>query len=156
MSYPVFLILKTAAAVSFALSLYPTALCGRVSLGHAGTLAIGAYLFATTESVTLPVVALTLFSFLLSYFTSHLSNENFGALTLALGEAVRIFLSNTQAVGGASGYVLKTRHPYFALISLFLSLTVCALISRSRLSLYLKAQKDEQQVDLHFRLHTRF
>lgn len=144
MSYPVFLFLKTACAVGFALSLYPTALCGRHSLGHAGTLAMGAYLFATTRSVSVTVAVLFCWGFLVSYLTSHVSDGHFGALTLALGEGTRIFLSNLTAVGGASGLVLQKRYPFFPVISLVLTLAVTYCFSKTKTALYCKALCDDE------------
>ena len=85
---------------------------GQFSIGHAGFMAVGAYLAAVcTVKFQLPfivaimvgAVAAGLLGFLIGLPTLRLSGDYLAIATLGLGEIIRITILNIPYVGGASG-----------------------------------------------------
>lgn len=85
---------------------------GQFSLGHAGFMAVGAYVSAVcTVFLHLPfvvslvggAVAAGLLGFLVGMPTLRLQGDYLAIATLGMGEIIRICILNIQQVGGASG-----------------------------------------------------
>jgi len=89
-----------------------TGFTGLFSFGHAGFMAIGAYIAATmTMKFSVPFIfallmggfAAMLISLLLGKLTLNLKGDYFCIATLGFGEATRLILDNLQYFGGARG-----------------------------------------------------
>ncbi len=89
-----------------------TGFTGLFSFGHAGFMAIGAYIAATmTMKLSIPFIfalliggfAAMLVSLLLGKLTLNLKGDYFCIATLGFGEATRLILDNVQYFGGARG-----------------------------------------------------
>lgn len=89
-----------------------TGFTGMFSFGHAGFMAIGAYVAATmTMKAGIPFIfalliggfAAMLVSLLLGKLTLNLKGDYFCIATLGFGEATRLILDNVQYFGGARG-----------------------------------------------------
>jgi len=89
-----------------------TGFTGLFSFGHAGFMAIGAYIAATmTMKFSVPFIfallmggfAAMLISLLLGKLTLNLKGDYFCIATLGFGEATRLILDNVQYFGGARG-----------------------------------------------------
>lgn len=100
-----------------------TGFTGQFSIGHAGFMAIGAYLGAVlTVKMQLPFVAALVGSaiaaaflgFMIGLPTLRLSGDYLAIATLGLGEIIRICILNIQYVGGASGFMGIPRYTTFA------------------------------------------
>ncbi len=87
---------------------------GQFSIGHAGFMAVGAYLGAVlTVKLQLPFIvailggasAAGLLGFLIGLPTLRLSGDYLAIATLGLGEIIRITILNIPYVGGASGFM---------------------------------------------------
>jgi branched-chain amino acid transport system permease protein len=85
---------------------------GQFSLGHAGFMAIGAYMSAVFTmflhapfivSLLAGGIAAGILGFLIGLPTLRLQGDYLAIATLGLGEIIRICILNTNAVGGASG-----------------------------------------------------
>lgn len=96
---------------------------GQFSLGHAGFMAIGAYISAIiTVKFQLPfalaiisgAAAAGLLGFLIGLPTLRLNGDYLAIATLGLGEIIRITILNIQYVGGASGFMGIPRYTNFA------------------------------------------
>jgi len=96
---------------------------GQFSLGHAGFMAIGAYVSAiATVKLSLPFFAAILagavgaafVGFLIGIPTLRLNGDYLAIATLGLGEIIRIVILNVQYVGGASGFMGIPRYTNFA------------------------------------------
>lgn len=96
---------------------------GQFSLGHAGFMAIGAYMSAIiTVKFQLPFIlaivvaalAAALLGFLIGIPTLRLNGDYLAIATLGLGEIIRITILNIQYVGGASGFMGIPRYTNFA------------------------------------------
>lgn len=90
-----------------------TGFTGLFSFGHAGFMAIGAYIAAIfTARLHLPfvlaiaagAVAAGFISWLLGLITLNLKGDYFCIATMGFGEAVRVILNNIPYVGGARGW----------------------------------------------------
>ena len=86
---------------------------GQFSLGHAGFMAVGAYVgVVATVNFHLPlIVALILgaacaglLGFLIGLPTLRLRGDYLAIATLGLGEIIRIVIMNIEYVGGAAGF----------------------------------------------------
>ncbi len=143
MSYPLFLVLKILASTTFALSMYPQTLVGRLSLGQAGTLMLASYVFALTRSPLLTALVLGVVGAVVSFCGNNLAPSQFSALNLALGEAVRISFSNCQAVGGASGLTLSHRPVWLVPVLFVVTFVFCLSLSKSKTALVFKATRDD-------------
>lgn len=87
---------------------------GQFSIGHAGFLAVGAYVGAImTVKLELPFVvallagtaAAAVLGFLIGIPTLRLNGDYLAIATLGLGEIIRISILNIDYVGGASGFM---------------------------------------------------
>lgn len=104
---------------------------GQFSLGHAGFMAVGAYVgVVLTTNFHLPFLAAILLGglaaaflgFLIGLPTLRLQGDYLAIATLGLGEIIRIVIMNIQYVGGAAGFTgipHKTTFPWVFLIMLF-------------------------------------
>ncbi|MBB6217038.1 branched-chain amino acid transport system permease protein [Anaerosolibacter carboniphilus] len=90
-----------------------TGFTGLFSFGHAGFMAIGAYITAVmTIHFHMPFlmalgiggIAAALASFFIGKLTLNLKGDYFCIATLGLGEAIRLILDNVQYFGGARGW----------------------------------------------------
>lgn len=96
---------------------------GQFSLGHAGFMAVGAYVSAiATVKLGLPFIAAIVFGavaagflgFLIGIPTLRLNGDYLAIATLGLGEIIRIVILNVSYVGGASGFMGIPRYTNFA------------------------------------------
>jgi len=95
---------------------------GQFSIGHAGFMAVGAYLGAVlTVKMHLPfivaifggAVAAGMLGFLIGLPTLRLNGDYLAIATLGLGEIIRITILNIPYVGGASGFMGIPRYTTF-------------------------------------------
>lgn len=95
---------------------------GQFSIGHAGFMAVGAYLGAIlTVKFQLPFAAAILagaagaglLGFVIGLPTLRLSGDYLAIATLGLGEIIRITILNIPYVGGASGFMGIPRYTTF-------------------------------------------
>lgn len=95
---------------------------GQFSIGHAGFMAVGAYLGAVlTVKMHLPFIVAILGSavaagflgFVIGLPTLRLSGDYLAIATLGLGEIIRITILNIPYVGGASGFMGIPRYTTF-------------------------------------------
>jgi len=95
---------------------------GQFSIGHAGFMAVGAYLAAVcTVKLQLPfivailagAVAAGFLGFVIGLPTLRLSGDYLAIATLGLGEIIRITILNIPYVGGASGLMGIPRYTNF-------------------------------------------
>lgn len=96
---------------------------GQFSLGHAGFMAVGAYLSAIiTVKFQLPFLLAILtgalgagaLGFLIGLPTLRLRGDYLAIATLGLGEIIRITILNIPYIGGASGFMGIPRYTNFA------------------------------------------
>jgi len=96
---------------------------GQFSLGHAGFMAVGAYVSAiVTMKLGLPFIvaimagacAAGLLGLLIGLPTLRLSGDYLAIATLGLGEIIRITILNINYIGGASGLMGIPRYTNFA------------------------------------------
>ena len=96
---------------------------GQFSIGHAGFMAVGAYVSAVLSvKFELPFILAILGSaasagllgFLIGLPTLRLKGDYLAIATLGLGEIIRICILNIQYVGGASGFMGIPRYTNFA------------------------------------------
>ena len=104
---------------------------GQFSLGHAGFMAIGAYVSAImTTNFHLPFLAALIagalaaafLGFLIGLPTLRLNGDYLAIATLGLGEIIRITIMNIQYVGGAAGFMgipHYTTFPWVFFVMLF-------------------------------------
>lgn len=95
---------------------------GQFSIGHAGFMAVGAYLGAVlTVKLHLPflvailggALAAGMLGFLIGLPTLRLNGDYLAIATLGLGEIIRITILNIPYVGGASGFMGIPRYTTF-------------------------------------------
>ena len=95
---------------------------GQFSIGHAGFMAVGAYLSAVlTVKLQLPFIAAILggafaagmLGFAIGLPTLRLNGDYLAIATLGLGEIIRICILNISYVGGASGFMGIPRYTDF-------------------------------------------
>ena len=88
-----------------------TGFTGLFSFGHAGFMAIGAYVSAICTlhyhmpflvAMVLGAVVAMIMSFLIGYFTLGLKGDYFCIATLGFGESVRLIFDNLDFFGGAA------------------------------------------------------
>ena len=106
---------------------------GQFSIGHAGFMAVGAYVSAVLSvKFELPFILAILGSaasagllgFMIGLPTLRLKGDYLAIATLGLGEIIRICILNIQYVGGASGFMGIPRYTSFAWV---FALTVATL-----------------------------
>lgn len=106
---------------------------GQFSIGHAGFMAVGAYLSAVlTVKMQLPflvaifggAVAAGILGFIIGLPTLRLKGDYLAIATLGLGEIIRITILNIPYVGGASGFMGIPRHTTFTWVFLFAVFTI--------------------------------
>ena len=106
---------------------------GQFSIGHAGFMAVGAYVSAVLSvKFELPFILAILGSaasagllgFMIGLPTLRLKGDYLAIATLGLGEIIRICILNIQYVGGASGFMGIPRYTNFAWV---FALTVVTL-----------------------------
>ncbi|MGF6376894.1 branched-chain amino acid transport system permease protein [Clostridiales Family XIII bacterium PM5-7] len=132
-----------------------TGFTGLFSFGHAGFMAIGAYVAATcTMQLGIPYfiailiggIAAMVASFLIGYFTLDLKGDYFCIATLGFGEAVRLILDNLAYFGGARGLPsipMETTLPKVLIINVIAVLCVVLLI-KSRQGRNMVAIREEE------------
>lgn len=106
---------------------------GQFSIGHAGFMAVGAYLSAVlTVKMQLPfLVAIVggalgagFLGFVIGLPTLRLKGDYLAIATLGLGEIIRITILNIPYVGGASGFMGIPRYTNFIWVCAFAVFTV--------------------------------
>lgn len=132
---------------------------GMVSLGTASFVGIGGYAFiGLLNKAGLPValavpasgIASALLALLVSRAVFRLRGLYFTVGTLALAEALRMFMVNYSGFGGASGLFLDVDPPglrvlYWIAAGLFAFTTiVMTLVTSSRLSILLRSVRDDE------------
>jgi branched-chain amino acid transport system permease protein len=106
---------------------------GQFSIGHAGFMAVGAYLGAVlTVKLHLPFIvailggaaAAGLLGFVIGLPTLRLDGDYLAIATLGLGEIIRITILNIPYVGGASGFMGIPRYSNFTWVFFATVITV--------------------------------
>lgn len=106
---------------------------GQFSIGHAGFMAVGAYMSAiATLKMGLPFpvallsgcVAAAVLGFIIGLPTLRLKGDYLAIATLGLGEIIRVAILNIQYIGGASGMMGIPRLTNFAVAFLLMIFTV--------------------------------
>lgn len=135
---------------------------GLFSLGHAGFLAIGAYVTAATVaqgvSAGLPVAAVyplalvlagaacTLVGVVIAVPTLRLRGDYLAMATLGFGEIVRVVIMNLDAVGGARGFSVPVTTENVGMTLVFVGVTFFVLrnlTQSSRGKAFLAIREDE-------------
>lgn len=133
---------------------------GLVSLGSAGFFGIGVYTmaFASNAGLPLPVcvllaaLAAAVFAVAVSPALFRLRGLYFTVGTLALAEALRIFVLNSPWFGGQAGIFLTARAPkadelyWLGLVIGLVVIATVLLALRSRLSFRMQAVRDDEDV----------
>ncbi len=132
---------------------------GLVSLGTASFFGIGAYVLTglvnhadAPLAVALPAAgaAAALMALLVARAVFRLRGLYFTVGTLALAEALRLFMINYNGFGGATGLFLKVDPPdlrtlyMLALALVAVATAVMTLATRTRLSILLRAVRDDE------------
>lgn len=132
---------------------------GMVSLGTASFFGVGAYVLVGLVNSTgapLPVALVAaglsgaLMAVVLSRAVLRLRGLYFTVGTFAMSEALRLFMINYGGFGGASGWFLQVDPPdalhlYWLALGLFALSTLCmTVITRSRVSILLRAVRDDE------------
>lgn len=120
-----------------------TGFTGMFSFGHAGFMAIGAYVAASLTTmldfpfipaVLLGGIAAMLASFVIGALTLNLKGDYFCIATLGFGEAIRLILNNVQFFGGARGMTSIPMKSTFGVVYFFVILGIifmwCLIKSR--------------------------
>lgn len=96
---------------------------GQFSIGHAGFMAVGAYLSAVVTvkfhlpflvAILVGAIGAGILGFIIGLPTLRLSGDYLAIATLGLGEIIRITILNISYVGGASGFMGIPRYTTFA------------------------------------------
>ena len=134
MTYTSLILCKISISAIAALGLYLcTTLCGQLSLGTAGFIAIGAYLFAFSKNPAATFIILPI-AFLFGLLLLRLSGNALAAATLGISELVRVALTNMTLLGGAGGYTLDVRIScWIAIPSVLLVWIFAVYFTKSRL-----------------------
>jgi len=132
-----------------------TGFTGLFSFGHAGFMAIGAYISATmTMQMGIPFIpalliggfAAMLSGLLIGKLTLNLKGDYFCIATLGFGEAIRLILDNIKYFGGARG--LPNIPPYTTLTNVvvinIVAITVLVFIIKSRHGRNMVAIREEE------------
>lgn len=106
---------------------------GQFSIGHAGFMAVGAYISAVlTVKFQMPFIvaiisgglAAGFLGFVIGLPTLRLSGDYLAIATLGLGEIIRVSILNISYVGGASGFMGIPRYTTFTWIFFVMVFTV--------------------------------
>lgn len=106
---------------------------GQFSIGHAGFMAVGAYVSAVLTvkfQVAFPLAILAgalaagFLGFVIGLPTLRLSGDYLAIATLGLGEIIRITILNIPYVGGASGFMGIPRHTTFTVVFFVMVLSI--------------------------------
>ena len=142
---------------------------GLVSLGSAAFVGIGAYVFigiVNQLGLPIPVALCTaglsggLVAFLAAPAIFRMRGLYFTVGTLAIGEALRLLMINVSIFGGSSGLILRADWPDGVSIYLWAALVLAAsqmmmgLYTRSRLSVLLRAVRDDEDAAAQFGVRT--
>ncbi len=126
-----------------------TGFTGLFSFGHAGFMAIGAYVSAIcTMNFGIPFyaailiggIAAMLASLFIGYFTLNLKGDYFCIATLGFGEAVRLIFDNLQYVGGARGL------PGIPLDTTLTNVIVINIIGISAMAFFIKSRHGRNMI----------
>lgn len=132
-----------------------TGFTGLFSFGHAGFMAIGAYVTAMgTMKLGLPFIPALLLgaagaavvSFFIGRLTLNLKGDYFCIATLGFGEAIRLILDNVQYFGGARGWPglpVATNLTTVVIVDV-IGVVILANIIRSRHGRNFKAIREEE------------
>lgn len=108
---------------------------GQLCLGHAGFMAIGAYVSAVLSvnmklpfflSIIVGGVIAGIFAALIGYPTLKLKGDYFAITTLAFGEIIRVIIMNLDYVGGARGFSGIPRKTNFTIA--FLAMVIAIVV----------------------------
>lgn len=132
-----------------------TGFTGLFSFGHAGFMAIGAYVTAMgTVKLGLPFAAALLLgaagaalaSFFIGRITLNLKGDYFCIATLGFGEAIRLILDNVQYFGGARGWPNLPRSTNFTIVVILniIGIIILANLINSRHGRNFKAIREEE------------
>lgn len=144
---------------------------GQFSLGHAGFMAVGAYVSAflsrnVVNPMSLPgiewldflvriglfllvilagAVAAAILGFLVGLPTLRLRGDYLAIATLGLGEIIRIILINLDVVGGARGYAVPkyTNFTWAFVLMVFAVLIIANLINSTHGRAFISVREDE-------------
>ena len=114
-----------------------TGFTGLFSFGHAGFMAIGAYVSAICTlhyhmpflvAMVLGAVVAMIMSFLIGYFTLGLKGDYFCIATLGFGESVRLIFDNLDFFGGARGLSSIPMVTTFEMVLVICFLAVVAMV----------------------------
>lgn len=106
---------------------------GQFSIGHAGFMAVGAYLSAVLSvkmqmpfivSILAGAMGAGLLGFVIGLPTLRLRGDYLAIATLGLGEIIRITILNIPYVGGASGFMGIPRHTTFTWVFFIMLFTL--------------------------------
>ncbi len=153
MTYTSLILSKISISVISALGLYLcTTLCGQLSLGSAGFMALGAYIFAffgTGFGAVASVIILLVVGFAGGFLLLRLSGDALAAATLGIAELVRISLTNLSLLGGAGGYTLSVHTPWqTSMLGAILVWLFTVIFSKSRLGHLCKAIAQDETAAL--------
>ena len=120
---------------------------GQFSIGHAGFLAVGAYVgavmtvklgFSFPLAIVAGTIAAGILGFLIGLPTLRLDGDYLAIATLGLGEIIRICILNIEYIGGASGLMGIPRMTNFT-ITFWLMIAVLFFIKNSKNSAHGRA-----------------
>jgi branched-chain amino acid transport system permease protein len=106
---------------------------GQFSLGHAGFMAVGAYMsvvlttnfhVAFLPALIVGGLAAAFLGFLIGIPTLRLRGDYLAIATLGLGEIIRVVIMNVQYVGGAAGFKGIPHHTTFAWVFFIMLFTL--------------------------------
>jgi branched-chain amino acid transport system permease protein len=133
--------------------------CGLVSLGTSSFIGIGAYVLVgvlNAADVPIPVtlvgcgIVAAIVAVVVSPAMFRLRGLYFTVGTLALGEALRLFMINASFSGGASGWFLNAPSPstnalyYYAIGLLAAATIVISACTQTRFSILLRSVRDDE------------
>ncbi|HCF48725.1 MAG TPA: branched-chain amino acid ABC transporter permease [Syntrophomonas sp.] len=133
---------------------------GQLSLGHAGFMAVGAYVSAIcTKNMDLPFIiaiiagclAAALAGFIIGVPTLRLRGDYLAIATLGFGEIIRVILQNIEELGGPAGIVgisRLTTWPYLFGAIVFTIIIIQNLINSSFGRAIISVREDEVAAEM--------
>lgn len=115
-----------------------TGITGQFSLGHAAFMSIGAYVSAIATaklnlpfavSILLSAVIAAVFGALIGIPTLRLKGDYLAIATLGFGEIVKIFILNSNYVGGASGFNDIPQYTNWTWVYMMMVITVVVIMN---------------------------